>query len=196
MTAPPVILFADFVCPFSYVTEAALRRLVAGSGRRIEHRAYELYPAPAPLPERAADEQSLAALQPLAAEVDVRVGPRGGVPRTRKAHEAARFAREQGREAALRQAIYHAFWEEGRDIGRIDVLVSLAEAVGIEGQALKIALDIDVHADAVLADRLAADRSGIRHTPTLIIDAQAEPLVAVGAQRLADLEALLAEAGP
>lgn len=193
MSASTILLFADFTCPFSYVTETALERLLSGRRTKIDHRAYELYPVPAPLPdERAAGEWD-EAIQSLAEQIGICIRHNTRTPRTRKAHEAARYARDQGREPLMRAVIYRAFWEEARDIGRIDVLESLAAEAGLDAQGLKISLDIDKFTDAVLQDQLVADRSGIRQTPTLIVDALPEPRIVVGAQSLADLRGLLAE---
>jgi predicted DsbA family dithiol-disulfide isomerase len=195
MAAASMILFADFVCPFSYVTEIALRRAASEKGVRIRFRAFELYPSPVPLPPVLDAGEGIEALQVLAEQVGVRIRQSRIVPRTRKAHEAARFAAGQGLEEPLREAIYRAYWEGGRDIGRIDVLTSLAGEVGIAEEELKIALDIDAFTDEVLQDRAVAERSGIQHTPTLILDAVGDPVVVVGAQSLADLRRLLDEMG-
>jgi predicted DsbA family dithiol-disulfide isomerase len=201
MAKTPVLLYSDFTCPFSYVTEAALRLLsTAGSDAEVGYCAFELYPAPAPLPAFAIDDRVSEALLPLAVEAGVRLTGPAFLPRTRKAHEAACFAREHGREPAMRAAIFRAYWQDGRDIGRIDALVSLAEAVGLVAEEMKIALDIDAFADDVQRDRATAERMGIQQTPTLIIGSDAEARVIVGAHPLADLRSLLgpppADSGP
>jgi predicted DsbA family dithiol-disulfide isomerase len=191
-----MILFSDFTCPFSYVMEAALRRiLLAGSGR-IEQRAFELYPAPTPLPASATQGEWLAALRPLADEAGARLEPRDFLPRTRKAHEAAHFARQHEREPALRAAIFRAYWEEGRDIGRIDVLVALAGEVGLVPEELKIALDIDAFADEVVHDRTTAAELGIQQTPTLIVGSAADAILVVGTHPISELRALIEQAEP
>jgi len=191
MTHAPVILFSDFTCPFSYVTEAALRRIDAFPIERIEFRAFELYPSPAPLPDSVADAASVAPLAALADEAGVRIERREFVPRTAKAHEAARFARGHGREPALRDAVFRAYWEEGRDIGRIDVLVALGAGVGLEAEDLKIALDIDAFADEIGRERLVAEGAGVRHTPTLVVGEGAEAVTVVGAHPLEEIRTVL-----
>jgi predicted DsbA family dithiol-disulfide isomerase len=190
MTRAPVTLYADFTCPFSYVTEAALRHLrTAGSGVGIDYRAFELHPVPAPLP--APEGELPEALLALAADVGVRFDPPAYVPRTRKAHEATRFARRHGAEEPLREAIFRAYWADCKDIGRIDVLVSLAGALGLPAEEMKIALDIDTFADEVLRERTEAERLGVRHTPTLIVGSGEATQVIVGAHPLSELRPLL-----
>ncbi|MEW5930157.1 MAG: DsbA family protein [Gemmatimonadota bacterium] len=184
--AVQVEIFSDFTCPFCYVTEAALRRAAAEAGAEVRHRAFELYPVPAPLPPDAGMEWE-EALASLAAEAGVELRRPGYQSRTRKAHEAARFARERGVEPAMRAAIFAAYFAEGRDVGRIDVLVELGEALGLDRTEFKVVLDIDRHAGAVLADEALAERSGIRSVPLLVVGSGPDAEVLVGAQSYAAL---------
>ena len=47
-------------------------------------------------------------------------------PRSRLAHEAAHWAREQGKFNEYNDAVFRAFFERGEDIGRAEVLMALA----------------------------------------------------------------------
>ncbi len=165
----PVAIFADFSCPFSYVAEAALRQREERGEVAVRYQAYELSPAPVPLPSPDVPGAWEGAIEPFAEPLGLKVRSRNFLPRTRKAHEAAHFARAKGAEPRLRQAIYSAYWAEGRDIGRIDTLVALGEAAGLSATEIKIALDIDLFADAVAAEAAAARRLGITETPTLVV---------------------------
>lgn len=189
--AVQVEIFSDFTCPFCYVTEAALRRAAAEAGAEVRHRAFELFPAPAPLPLDAAMEWE-EALAPLAAAAGVVLRRPGYQSRTRKAHEAARFARERGVEAEMRAAVFAAYFADGRDVGRIDVLVELGEALGLDRTELKVVLDIDRHTGAVLADEALAARSGIRSVPVTVVGSGPGAEVLVGAQPCAALRDAMA----
>jgi predicted DsbA family dithiol-disulfide isomerase len=192
--APPAILFSDFTCPFSYVTEIALRRLTAGAEQPLEYRAYQLYPPSVPLPSVPPAISDSEALQSIASELDLEIEVPGFLTRTGKAHEAARFARQRGFENELRDAIFRAYWVEGQDIGRIDLLLSLL-AVPDTADELRIALDIDLFTDDVVSDRRVAERLGIRFTPTLIVGTGDEARYAVGAQPLDTWRELLLHHG-
>lgn len=186
-----VEIFSDFTCPFSYVTEAALRRAAAEAGATVRHRAFELYPVPAPLPLGAATEWA-EALAPLAAEAGVVLGRPGYQSRTRKAHEAARFAEERGVGGEMRAAIFDAYFAAGRDVGRIDVLVEIGAGLGLDRTELKVVLDIDRYTEAVLADEALAERSGIRSVPVVIAGSGADARVLTGAQPYAVLREAVA----
>jgi predicted DsbA family dithiol-disulfide isomerase len=181
----PVTVFTDFSCPYSYVTEASLRDL-ADVPIAVRYRAFELYPAPSE-PEPPRRELGEPRLHEIAALAGLRLGEPGFRPRTRKAHEAARFALEHGREPQLRDEIFAAYWRHERDIERIDVLMELAGAAGLAAQELKIALDIDAHAAAVEHDLDVARRLRIPGTPAIFLGAGRNAVVLLGAHAPAEL---------
>ncbi|MDB4948120.1 MAG: thioredoxin domain protein [Gemmatimonadetes bacterium] len=188
----PALVFADFTCPFCYVTEAALRRL-ADEGRVAPSlRALELYPAPAPLPFDGF-AQRVEAARPLADELGLALRTPAVLPRTRKAHEAALFAAEKGLGREMREALYHAFFADGLDVGRIDVLVRLAEELGLDATETKVVLDIDRMTEQVVRDAEEARSAGIRGVPTVVLGTAAAERTLTGAWSLAELRAALDE---
>ncbi|HET8655426.1 MAG TPA: DsbA family protein [Longimicrobiaceae bacterium] len=189
---PPITIFSDFSCPFSYVTEVALRRRAAAGGLEIRYRAFEIYPAPArpiaPAEEPGWDER----VRPLARELGVDLRAPGFRPRTRKAHEAYRFAVERGVGDGMRRAIFRAYWGEERDIGRIDVLGELIARLDVDPEDLRIALDIDRFHDEVVGDEEIAARLRVRATPTVFIGTGRDARIHVGALGPAALDEALA----
>lgn len=179
--SPAVVAFTDFTAPLSYVAEVALARATAGQDVAVQYRALERFPAPEPLAGTELARGEVDAASAAAGELGIELSLPPVLPRTRKAHEAARFARDRGAEAPLREAIHAALWRDGRDIGRIDVLVETAEGVGLPPDELKIALDIDRYAGAVLGDRAVAGRLGIDRVPSLLVSTGAEsPVIVTG----------------
>jgi predicted DsbA family dithiol-disulfide isomerase len=69
---------------------------------------------------------------------------------------------------AMHASLYRAFFVDGADIGRIDVLVQIGEGVGLDPTGLKVALDIDQQTDRVLADQAEARARGIAAVPALL----------------------------
>lgn len=185
MAAVPVVVFSDFACPFSYVTEAALRRMESAGEVETTHLAWELYPAPAPLPPLDTGEW-MDALRPLADEQGIALRVPAPV-RTRKAHEAAAFAASKGVGPAMREALFAAHFAEGRDIGRIDVLVEIGAGLGLDASELKVVLDVDAFAARVMAEQDAGLRAGVQGVPTLVIGTGDEARWLVGARPFAEL---------
>lgn len=93
------------------------------------------------------------------------------VPWSRKAHELLLHAAaggDEGRVDRLRDRIFRAFLEEGADVGRIDVLVPLAEAEGFDRTETRAVLDVDRWREAVDDARRRALEDGVRGVPTLL----------------------------
>jgi predicted DsbA family dithiol-disulfide isomerase len=189
MAAVPVVVFSDFTCPFCHVTEAALRRLENEGLAALRYAAFELYPAPAPLGTPSADD--VAAARPLAYELGIALRAPALMPRTRKAHEAAKLAEQKGWGRAMRQVLFAAYFGEGRDLGRIDVLVELAAGLGLDATETRVVLDVDTFSGAVDADRALAARIGITAVPALVVGAGADAERVIGAQPYAGLRELL-----
>ena len=185
MAAVPVVVCADFTCPFSYVTETALRRMEAAGDVSLSYLAFELYPHPEPLP--ALKPGWLEPARPFADALGLPLRDPVGALRSRKAHEAATFARGRGVEGALRGAIFGAYFEAGLDIGRIDVLVELGAEVGLDATELKVVLDVDALAAQVEAEEGAVRGAGITAVPAVAAGTGADARVLVGALPLAEL---------
>lgn len=187
----PVTVFSDFACPASYVTEAALWQL-GDEAVGVTWKAFELYPEGASVGTSRFSAAEWEELQRLADEAGLTMRPQRTLPKTRKAHEAACFARERGREVDLRRAIFAAIWADGRDVGRIDVLVELAGSVGLDGEDLRIALDIDRFEADVEADLDLGRRLRVPGTPIVYIGTGRSARVIAGARDSEEIRSELA----
>jgi predicted DsbA family dithiol-disulfide isomerase len=165
-------VFGDYACPFCYLAETEVARLRAERVIKVEAAAVELRPAGTGLPSpevawmREAWQQEV---EPLAAQLGVEMRYPARVPRTRKAHEAAAFARERGSFQAMHEAVYRAYWQDGRDIGRIDVLIEIGAEVGLDPMELRVELDIDKWAERVDTDAAWAALVGVTGVPAYLL---------------------------
>ena len=94
-------------------------------------------------------------------------------PRTRLAHEAAHWARGQSRFEDYHDGIFRAFFERGEDIGEADVLITIAQKVGLDGNSLREALASDEFRPSVLADEQEAARLGVNAVPAFVANRKA-----------------------
>ena len=188
-----ITVFSDFACPYSYVTESALWSLDIDE-IEISYRAYELFPEPAQLASIGIAGEEHTTLERLATFQGISLASPPIPARTRKAHEVSRFAREKGIEQEVRKGIYRGVWEEGRDIGRIDVLIEIATTAGADPEDLKIALDIDRFGDEILHDLEMARRLRVPGTPTIFIGTGHGARVLAGAHGPAVLRTTIEDA--
>lgn len=91
----------------------------------------------------------------------------------------------------LRDALYKAYFEDGKNIGDIEVLIGVAESAGIPAAAARQVLIERTFKDAVDADWERARRYGITGVPSFIAGDQK----LVGAQPYDILERFLIAAG-
>jgi predicted DsbA family dithiol-disulfide isomerase len=91
-------------------------------------------------------------------------------PNTLLAHRLILFAEEQGKADAVIRALFRALFEEGRDVGRPDVLAEIAADAGLDPLEVGEFLQGDRLAREVHADHARAERIGIRGVPVFIFD--------------------------
>ena len=162
-----VTIFIDYVCPFSYLSALALAHIGAEASIAVDWRAFELRPAPLPMLGSFSDDE-WRIVDELARDAGQEIRRPSFRPRTRKAHEAVKYAASIEQGDALQRAIFAAYFMDGRDIGRIDVLTDVAAAIGIDRMSIKVTLDVDAHTDEVLADIEYARVMEIEGTPAFV----------------------------
>lgn len=186
-----ITVFSDYVCPFCYLEEPDLARVREeyGGAVEVDWRAYELRPHP--IPTLDPDGEYLhrvwnASVYPMARSLGMALRLPPVQPRSRKALEAAEYAREEGRFDEMHTALFKAFFEDGKDIGEEGVLLEAGAAVGLDREGLRAALEEGRYTEKVLADEELARRLGVESVPTMLVGLAGEPLeeaeAIVGAQ--------------
>jgi len=172
--SPPLVDIAfDYVDPGSWMILLRLDAGVPGlelDPSAIRWRPLEFRP-PEQAPLDAGDAGWKALHEGMRAEAEalgfpLRMAPR--VPRTRKAHELGFHARERDRFDAVHRALFRAHFAEGLDLGRVDVLVGIAEEAGLDPAEARTVLGVDRFRDAVVEERVALLSAGVRGVPTVL----------------------------
>ncbi len=162
------VFFFDFTDPGSYLASHLLDE--GGVAGRWEWRGLELRPPPRALVDPTdPDWRSYHAL--IADSAGKRGLPMSTprfVPWTRKAHELAEFAREQDCYQAVKRTLFEAHFVDRTDIGRIDLLVEIAGAAGLDRSGARAALDVDRHAATVLRHRELAKKWDVEEVPAVV----------------------------
>jgi predicted DsbA family dithiol-disulfide isomerase len=92
---------------------------------------------------------------------------------------AGEFAKEKGKFEEFHEEVFHAYFNEGKDIGDVEVLSSIAESLGLNQKEMVRKLEAGAY-DYVLNDtQKTAHQYDIASTPTFIID---DKYAIVGAQ--------------
>jgi predicted DsbA family dithiol-disulfide isomerase len=93
-------------------------------------------------------------------------------PNTREAHRLIWFARQFGKQAAMKEALLNAYFEQGVDLSKNENLVTLAKAVGLEEDRVTEFLNSEEGTtEVVYAEQLNVQR-GVRGVPFYIVNNQ------------------------
>lgn len=173
-TVVRIDVWSDYVCPYCYLELPLLRRLQTAFGPsvHIAWRAFELRPEPHPTLDPAGEylrSTWARSVYPMAAERSMSLKLPPVQPRSRKAFEAVAHAAAQGAFDAMHEALFKAFFEDGRDIGDTDILLDIGDSVGLETQALRLALQEQTYLPQVLQDQELAQQLGISGVPIMVL---------------------------
>ncbi|NCT92506.1 DsbA family oxidoreductase [Cellulomonas sp. APG4] len=205
-----VHVWSDIACPWCFLGKRRFEKAVAATGVdvQVEYHSYQLAPE-TPVDFEGSELDFLVQHKGISAD-QVRqmhaqmteLGAGEGLrydfattvqTNTALAHQALHHAKAHGLQAELVERLFAAHFEEGRHVGRVDDLVELGEDVGLEGSALREALEEGRHADAVEQDVAAAHGLGVRGVPFYVLDerygvsgAQSPEVFASALQRVLD----------
>ncbi|MBK8567296.1 MAG: DsbA family oxidoreductase [Saprospiraceae bacterium] len=184
-----VEIWSDIACPFCYIGKRRFERALAQfEGKNevaVTWRSFQLDPtletdpsisAVASLAEKKgwsleqthqaqAYVTQMAAGEGLAYYFDKQV-----VANTFDAHRLTHFAKQHGKQLEAEEAIFHAYFTEGKNIADHDALAEIGAAIGLDPVAVRAALASDAHVDGVGEDIQLAQQFGISSVPFFVFD--------------------------
>jgi predicted DsbA family dithiol-disulfide isomerase len=197
-------VWADVICPWCYIGKRRLEEALRGDQTTtVMYRAYQLDPSPVPQPiplgqalapkfggpdrvrEAWAHVRSIAAKDGLVLNFE-----RAVAANTFDAHRLISWAAEQGRQAAMLEALQIAHFSDGVDIGSHPALARVAGTIGLDEASALSYLGSSNGINAVKADIMAARDFGITSVPTFVVDSR---YAVQGAQEVQTLRAAFEE---
>lgn len=189
-------IFSDPVCPWCYVGKSNLDRALADHPDHpfaIQWHPFQLNPDMPP--EGVAKRAYLEAKFGGKARVDAiherlrEVARNAGVdmdpdtpklmPNTLNAHRLIHWAGIEGCQPDVVARLMRGYWAEGRDIGDLDTLSTIAGEAGMDAAATLRLLHSDADAEDIAARDADARSKGVTSVPTFLI---AQQYVVTGAQ--------------
>jgi predicted DsbA family dithiol-disulfide isomerase len=95
---------------------------------------------------------------------------RGRIYNTFDAHRLLHWAEGQGRQQALKEKLFEAYFTQGENPGAHDVLLRAAGEVGLDVEAARQVLASNAYADEVRQLEYYWQRAGIHSVPAIIIN--------------------------
>lgn len=187
-----VEIWSDIACPFCYLGkryfEQALASLSFKDEVKVVKRSFILDPE---LPEEGLSisnyeylverkqlapaylEKMLGHLKQTGALVNIDFQQEKAIPvHTMRAHRLLQYSKKIGKENIVEEALFKAYFTEGKNIGNIDVLKDLATQSGLDVAAIDTLFEGEQEKDAVLQDIAAADKLGISGVPFFVVDSK------------------------
>jgi predicted DsbA family dithiol-disulfide isomerase len=182
-------IYSDTVCPWCYLGKRRFELALAARPQyeaRVTWRPFELNPelpaegvergayltARIGSPERVAEVQAEIERQGAASGIEFRFDLIERVPNTRRSHLLIAHAARFGRQTAVKERLMRAYFQEGCDIGDIEVLVRLGVESGLAEHESRSALVLREGQDGVIAAERHAAVLGITGVPTFVFDGQ------------------------
>ena len=197
-TAPviQVDIVSDVMCPWCIVGFRQLEQALAatGMGARVRWQPFELNPDMGPEGQNLAEHiaqkygaspeqsaQNRARLQQIGQSlgIDFAFTPDSRIVNSFAAHQLLEFALGVGLQHPLKLALFRAHFTDQRDVSDTDVLLDVAEAVGIDRADAAQVLDSGALADPVRQKQAFWTSRGISGVPSMIF---AETYLVTGAQ--------------
>jgi predicted DsbA family dithiol-disulfide isomerase len=94
----------------------------------------------------------------------------GRIYNTFDAHRLLHWAGLEGRQRALKTALFEAYFQKGENPGDVDALVLAAEGAGLDGAKAREVLGSGAYADEVRQVEAFWRRQGVNAVPTLIFN--------------------------
>ncbi|MGB1157110.1 MAG: DsbA family oxidoreductase [Alphaproteobacteria bacterium] len=185
-------VFADPICPWCFIGKRNLERALATYegptvAAKIQWRTFMLNPGMPPEgmdrrayleakfggPENAKAVYGRIKQAGLASGLTLEFDKIGRTPSTRPAHRAVRHVQlTEGHERAeaFVEALFNAYFTEGRDIGQVEVLLEVALGAGVNPDVLWAMFESDAHIEEINAEDVQAREMGMGGVPGFIVN--------------------------
>jgi predicted DsbA family dithiol-disulfide isomerase len=177
ITPLPVVVFADFICPYSYIALDQMDDLLRDYNIDLLWRPHWLHPEVPPdgasLPAEATPDdrrgRTLAWLKEMAPDRAAQMRFPDKLQFSLFAFEALEFAQDRGLALSFKTAVFEALWIEGRDIAQFSTLQAAADKVGLDADELGRALTGRRYRNRVHDTLQLARDAGVTKTPTFVL---------------------------
>jgi predicted DsbA family dithiol-disulfide isomerase len=182
-------IFSDLICPWCYIGKRRLDEVLkseVGDGLTVVWRAYQLYPG-IPASGMSRDEFNRARYGDAGPSSELSAGRRqiqneagalginldfgrvSRMPNTFQGHRLLHKARDSGVQHDLAETLFHAYFEQGQDVGDEDVLLDAASSQGMAVESTRDYLRSTQDSEAVQGEIDRAANIGVTGVPCFIL---------------------------
>ncbi|WP_133488601.1 DsbA family oxidoreductase [Aliiroseovarius marinus] len=179
-------IFSDPICPWCYIGKARLDFALESRPDhpfQVQWHPFQLNPE---MPPEGMDrrtyletkfggqEKAVKAYMPVIEEaaasgVEINLEAIKRTPNTMNAHRVIHWAGLEGKQNAVVDRLFRAYFVEGRDLGDNEVLCDIAASAGMDGEMVARLLASSADASDLLARDMDARHKGVNSVPTFLI---------------------------
>mgnify|MGYP003113777058 CR=1 FL=1 len=194
-----VEIWSDVMCPFCYIGKRRFEKAMKEHGiedAEIIYRSFLLDPELTTDPNKNVTQHlaekkeiSLEEAQKMNDYVTKMAAEEGlnydlenaVVANSRNAHRLLHFAKSKGKQVEFKEALLKAYFEEGKNIDKMDILKSIGASVGLKEEEIGKVYNSASFTEEVIQDIQRAQQIGVRGVPFFVFN---EKFALSGAQPL------------
>ena len=171
---PKVIAYSDNVCPFCTIGALRIEKLKKELDFDIEWRSFELHPEVSTEGMsmddyfRGAGADLVNNVLEYGKDVEIKINTRS-LYNSKNSLKVNEYAKLEGKLEVFHKAIFKAYLEEDKNIGNIDMLLDIAEEVGLNRAKTNVFIESEEAENLVMESKKEALRLGITSVPSFII---------------------------
>lgn len=184
-----VEIWSDVMCPFCYIgkrrIESALDQFDHAEDIQIEWKSFQLQPDIETQPDKNVTDhlaevkgwsvEQAAQMNKRVTDMAEEVGleyhfDKAVVANSFDAHRFAHYAKSQGKGDAAEEALFKAYFTEGKNTDNYDVLTALANDIGLDTEETRQVLESDQYAEDVREDIEESRKVGVQGVPFFVFD--------------------------
>ncbi|MGR3836934.1 MAG: DsbA family oxidoreductase [Cognatishimia sp.] len=179
-------VLSDPICPWCYIGKTHLDRALAEEGEHpfvIEWHPFQLNPD---MPDEGMDrreylerkfggkEGAIKVYSQIAqhaedAGIEIDFAAIQRTPNTVNAHRLIHWAGIEGKQNAVVDALFAAYFKEGRDIGNVEVLADIADSAGMDASVVTRLMQSDEDLESIRQRDTHSREMGVSSVPTFIV---------------------------
>ena len=184
LTKIRIRMFSDYICPFCYLGKAIIDKIRCRFDIEIEHVGIEIHPETpicgVDLKKYISETNEMYKhLRNRGKEYGLNFSDVKILPNSRKSLIVGEYSRRIGKNEEFTNAIFKAYFEECRDIGKEEGIIAIAKEIGLTNQDVNNALEDPLLNKRYASNCLEAKERNVKGVPTFVVN---DEYTIVGAQ--------------
>jgi predicted DsbA family dithiol-disulfide isomerase len=174
-----ITLFSDFICPFCYIGFATLNKMKREFELEVDWRGFQIHPdwpatgipAEKVYGAKGSDARKSAwqRISTMATEAGISMRPPSVLTNSHNALAACEYAVGAGKGEEFEERVFRAYFQDGSNIGDVEVLKKLGSDVGLDPAQIVAAIESPEVQLKLKNNALIAHQHGVSGVPTFFI---------------------------